>query len=57
MKRPNLYLKRNLNFSTKNVSKSHKFVMLKYKLFIYFFTDTKSLSWPVLSSDVVNRFS
>lgn len=57
MKRPNLYLKRNLNFSTKNVSKSHKFVMLKYKLFIYFFTDTKSLSWPVLSSDVVNCFS
>lgn len=35
MKRPNLYLKRNLIFSTKNVSKSHKFVMLKYKLFFY----------------------
>lgn len=44
MKRPNLYLKRNLNLSTKNVSKSHKFVMLNYKLFLYFFTDTKSLS-------------
>lgn len=57
MKRPNLYLKRNLNFSTKNVSKSHIFVILKYKLFLYFFTDTKSLSWPVLSSDVVNCFS